>query len=122
MKDCECPGVVGAAPVVVANPNVGSAEGAARAVCVNCAESCPMAVATAAVLIVLTSTVGAGVAPKLQAVSNKVAASSVNPACRRDFRTNISVPPRNNGNMMLEISTLAYFQHHYTALIWYASQ
>ena len=87
------PDVVGAAPVVVASPNVGreagvsvgSAEGAARAVCVNCAESCPIAVATAAVLIALTSTVGAGAAPTVQADNNTAAAISVSPACRGDL-------------------------------------
>ena len=84
------------------------AVGAASAVCVNCAESCPMAVATAAVLIALTSTVGAGVAPMVQAVNTRAAVVNRNIACRRDFRTNISVPPRNYGRCdagRLEIST-----------------
>src|SRR5688500_19595529 len=50
--------------------------GAARADWVSCAEICPMAVATAAVLIAFTSTVGAGVAPVVQADSDSVAAST----------------------------------------------
>ena len=86
----EAPGVllndtVGRAPDVVATglPPTGVvretavlvgmavADGAARAVWVNCAESCPMAVATAAVLIALTSTVGAGGAPAVHEVSKR---------------------------------------------------
>src|SRR6185369_7975609 len=63
--------------------------GAARAVCVNWAESCPRAVSTAAVLIAFTSTVGAGVAPTLQLASNSAVTISVNSTLRSDFRTNI---------------------------------
>src|SRR5829696_3655150 len=59
--------------------------GAARAVCVNCRESCAMAVETAAVLIAFTSTVGAGVAPSVQDVSSIAAVSTIMNLCRGDF-------------------------------------
>jgi hypothetical protein len=73
---------------------LGVEVGAASAVWVNCTDSCPIAVSTAAVLIALTSTVGAGAAPILQAVSTRAEVTNVNIACRRDVRKNISVPPR----------------------------
>ena len=110
---------VGSAPPVGEAPAVGRATvasergvsvgggvfvGAARAVCVSCAEICPIAVATAAVLIALTSTVGAGVAPILQAASVSVAASKMSRVGRGNFRTSICVPPGNNGqNKSLEV-------------------
>src|SRR4026209_1418224 len=65
------------------------AEGAARAVSVSCADICPMAVVTAAVLIALTSTSGAGVAPMLQAASVRAAVSKIVRVCRGNFRTSI---------------------------------
>ena len=95
-------------PAVGDAPAVGNAEvtngsgvvvggvvlvGAARAVCVSCAEICPIAVATAAVLIALTSTVGAGVAPTLQAVRVRLAVSRMSRVRRGKFRTSICLPP-----------------------------
>ena len=73
---------------------IGVADGgAARAVSVSCADICPMAVATAAVLMALTSISGAGVAPMLQAASVRAAASKIVRVCRGNFRTSIFLPP-----------------------------
>src|SRR6185295_7009386 len=52
----------------------GVGDGAASAVSVSCADNCPIAVATAAVLIALTSTVGTSVAPMLHPAMSRAAA------------------------------------------------
>src|SRR5215208_2244206 len=79
---------------MVVSVGIGVADGgAARAVSVSCADICPMAVATAAVLIALTSTSGAGVAPILQAASVRAAVMRMVRVCRGNFRTSISLPP-----------------------------
>src|SRR5512134_625469 len=99
----EAPAVAAVVPApVVGNAEVASAravfvgggvlEGAARAVWVSCAEICPMAVATAAVLIALISTVGAGVAPTLHAASISVVISNMSRVRRGNVRTSICLP------------------------------
>ena len=65
--------------------------GTARAVCVNCDESWATVVPTSAVLIALTSRVGAGVAPTLQADKSRAAESKPIKVCRVDFLENIIV-------------------------------
>ncbi len=65
--------------------------GTARAVCVNCTESWATVVPTSAVLIALTSRVGAGVAPTLQDVKSRAAASKPIKLCRVDLFENIIV-------------------------------
>src|SRR5512134_2706388 len=65
--------------------------GTASAVCVNCAENCATVVPTIAVLMALTSSVGDGSAPTLQAVSIRAAVSSISRVCRGNLRKNIMV-------------------------------
>ena len=65
--------------------------GIASAVWVNCTASWATVVPTSAVLIALTSRVGAGVAPTLQAVKSRAAVSRLIKVCRVDLLENIIV-------------------------------
>jgi hypothetical protein len=60
--------------------------GAASAVCVNWTENCATVVPTMAVLMALTSSVGDGSAPTLQAVRTSAAASNIIRLCRGNLR------------------------------------